>query len=66
MPNQVNSLDFIGKRGSAQDVNKAARVRYASELLQKEMLPHVGTQELCETKKAFFLGFTVHKLLMCR
>jgi len=29
------------------------------------MLPHVGTDENCETKKAFFLGYTVHKMLMC-
>ena len=29
------------------------------------MLPHVGTEENCETRKAFFLGYTVHKMLMC-
>ena len=47
------------------NVGKAERVRYAKDILQKELLPHVGTDEACETKKAFFLGFTVHKLLMC-
>ena len=41
-------------------------MKYASELLQKEMLPHVGVEEHCETKKAFFLGYSVHKLLMCK
>uniref|UniRef100_A0A7S2F9I8 DNA-directed RNA polymerase subunit beta n=1 Tax=Octactis speculum TaxID=3111310 RepID=A0A7S2F9I8_9STRA len=62
---QTNALDFIGRRGSAINVGKAERVRYAKDILQKELLPHVGSDEACETKKAFFLGFIVHKLLMC-
>jgi len=60
------ALDFIGRRGSARDVTKDDRIRYAQGLLQKEVLPHVGTEEHCETKKGFFLGYAVHKLLMCR
>mmetsp|Transcript_40541 Transcript_40541/g.53359 ORF Transcript_40541/g.53359 Transcript_40541/m.53359 type:complete len:1186 (+) Transcript_40541:199-3756(+) len=62
--NQTVALDFIGRRGSAQNVGKADRVQYAKDILQKEMLPHVGTEEHCETKKAFFLGYIVHKMLM--
>lgn len=31
--------------------------RYAKEILQKEMLPHVGVGEYCETKKAYYFGF---------
>jgi hypothetical protein len=30
--------------------------RYAKEILQKEMLPHVGIGEICEIKKTSFLG----------
>lgn len=60
------ALDFIGRRGSARDVTKEDRIRYAQMLLQKEMLPHVGTEEHCENKKGFFIGYAVHKLLMCR
>lgn len=60
------ALDFIGRRGSAKDVTKNDRIRYASGILQKEVLPHVGTEEHCETKKGFFLGYAVHKLLMCK
>ena len=41
------------------------RIQYAREILQKEVLPHVGVSENCETKKAFFLGYSVHKMLMC-
>ena len=25
----------------------------------------MGTEENCETKKAFFMGYIVHKMLMC-
>jgi len=63
---QEVALDFIGRRGSARDVTKDDRIRYASGILQKEVLPHVGTEEHCESKKGFFLGYAVHKLLMCK
>lgn len=62
---EAAALDYIGKRGSAEGVQRKERIQYAREILQKEMLPHVGTMENCETKKAFFLGYTVHKMLMC-
>ncbi|XP_020404031.1 DNA-directed RNA polymerase II subunit RPB2 [Zea mays] len=38
------------------------QLRYAKEILQKEML-RVG--ELCETKKAYYFGYIIHRLLMC-
>lgn len=59
------ALDFIGKRGSIENAGRAKRIQYAKLILQKEMLPHVGTEENIETRKAFFLGYTVHKMLMC-
>lgn len=63
---QEVALDFIGRRGSARDVTRDDRVRYATGILRKEVLPHVGTGEGCETKKGFFVGYAVHKLLMCK
>uniref|UniRef100_M4BF07 DNA-directed RNA polymerase subunit beta n=1 Tax=Hyaloperonospora arabidopsidis (strain Emoy2) TaxID=559515 RepID=M4BF07_HYAAE len=62
---QEVALDFIGRRGSAINVSKSDRIRYAQDILQKEMLPHVGVEDHNETKKAYFLGYVVHKLLMC-
>lgn len=62
---QSVALDYIGKRGSAINATRRERIQYAREILQREMLPHVGTQENSETKKAFFLGYVVHKMLMC-
>ena len=32
------------------------RIKYAKEILQKEMLPHIEVSDFCETKKAYFLG----------
>jgi len=62
--NRGVALDFIGKRGSTQGVTREKRIKYAKQILQKEMLPHVGIAEHCETKKAYFIGYIVHKLLM--
>ncbi|KAK3316925.1 hypothetical protein B0H66DRAFT_307799 [Apodospora peruviana] len=60
------ALDYIGKRGNGnQGQNRMNRIRAAKDLLQKEMLPHISQTEGCETKKAFFLGYMVHKLLQC-
>ncbi|AEO64668.1 5512bbe1-303a-4b70-b2e4-e57d94e9d5bb [Thermothielavioides terrestris] len=60
------ALDFIGKRGNGNaGQNRSNRIRAAKDLLQKEMLPHISQTEGCETRKAFFLGYMVHKLLQC-
>jgi DNA-directed RNA polymerase II subunit RPB2 len=63
--NQIVALDYIGRRGSAANVGRRERVQYARDILQKETLPHVGVEENNETKKAFFMGYIVHKILMC-
>ena len=46
------ALDYIGKRGSSVGVTRAKRLEYARDILQKEMLPHVGIAPGCETRKA--------------
>ncbi|KAF3907769.1 hypothetical protein AA313_de0210242 [Arthrobotrys entomopaga] len=59
------ALDFIGKRGNAQGINREKRIKYAKEIMQKELLPHISQAEGHETRKAFFLGYMVHKMLQC-
>ncbi|KAI0155403.1 DNA-dependent RNA polymerase II beta subunit [Hypoxylon sp. FL1284] len=60
------ALDFIGKRGrDSHNVQRDRRIRAAKDILQKETLPHISQTEGCETRKAFFLGYMVHKLLQC-
>lgn len=45
------ALDYIGKRGSTVGATRDKRVQYARDLLQKELLPHIGIEAFCETKK---------------
>lgn len=58
------ALNFIGSRGARQGVTREKRIKYAREILQKEMLPHIGISDFCETRKAYFLGYMVHRLLL--
>ncbi|KAI5807660.1 hypothetical protein DFH27DRAFT_497795 [Peziza echinospora] len=59
------ALDFIGRRGQNSGVTKDRRVRFAKDVLQKEFLPHISQKEGSETRKAFFLGYMVHQMLLC-
>ncbi|KAG6404880.1 hypothetical protein SASPL_132457 [Salvia splendens] len=63
--NQQVALDYIGKRGSTVGVTKEKRIKYAREILQREMLPHVGIGDGHEHKKAYYFGYVVHRLLLC-
>src|SRR3954463_13347886 len=58
------ALDFIGKRGTTVGVNREKRIKYATDILQKELLPHVGTGPKMETRKAYFFGYMIHRLLL--
>jgi len=58
------ALDYIGKRGTTVGITKEKRTKYATEILQKEFLPHVGTQSHNQTRKAYFFGYMIHRLLL--
>ncbi|EJT99968.1 DNA-dependent RNA polymerase II second largest subunit [Dacryopinax primogenitus] len=58
------ALDYIGRRGTTTGLSRDKRLRYAQEILQKEMLPHISTQEGAESKKAYFFGYMVHRLVL--
>jgi DNA-directed RNA polymerase II subunit RPB2 len=60
--NQEVALDWIGKRGTTVGATRAKRIAYAKSILQKEMLPHVGVEENCEVKKAYFFGYIINSL----
>jgi DNA-directed RNA polymerase II subunit RPB2 len=60
--------NFIGKRAqNMQETARDARVLFVTELLQKELLPHVGVDAsgTTRTRKGYFLGYVVHRLLLC-
>jgi DNA-directed RNA polymerase II subunit RPB2 len=56
------ALDFIGRRGNMQGALDK-RIKYARDIMQKEFLPHISQEEGSETRKAFFLGYMVNRLL---
>lgn len=58
------ALDFIGRRGTVAALTREKRINYAQEILQKEMLPHVSMAQGQHTKKAYFFGYMVHRLLL--
>ncbi|KAJ7897051.1 hypothetical protein B0H14DRAFT_3080874 [Mycena olivaceomarginata] len=58
------ALDFIGNRGTTTGLSRERRIRYAQEILQKEMLPHVSMAEGSESNKAYFFGYMIHRLLL--
>ena len=37
-------------------------MEWARDMLKKEFLAHIGWEGFVETKKAYFLGYMVHKL----
>ncbi|GMM34795.1 DNA-directed RNA polymerase II core subunit [Saccharomycopsis crataegensis] len=59
------ALDFIGRRGNVLGIRREKRIQYAKDILQKELLPHITREEGFESRKAFFLGYMVNKLLLC-
>ncbi|KAI4291490.1 DNA-directed RNA polymerase II subunit RPB2 [Pancytospora philotis] len=60
---QLSALDFIGRRSAPLGATRDKRIEFARNLLAREFLPHLGTQEFVETKKAYFLGYMIHKTL---
>ena len=61
---QEVALDYIAKRGPTIGTSREGRIQYAKDLLIKEVLPHVGTAQYCESRKAYFVGYMVHRLLL--
>eukprot|EP00931_Biecheleriopsis_adriatica_P087044 TRINITY_DN61565_c0_g1_i1.p1 TRINITY_DN61565_c0_g1~~TRINITY_DN61565_c0_g1_i1.p1 ORF type:complete len:1200 (+),score=230.54 TRINITY_DN61565_c0_g1_i1:151-3750(+) len=61
---QEMALDFIAKRGPTMGATRDVRLQYARELLQKELLPHVGRTPNIEGRKAYFMGYMTNRLLL--
>mmetsp|Transcript_137202 Transcript_137202/g.237569 ORF Transcript_137202/g.237569 Transcript_137202/m.237569 type:complete len:1210 (-) Transcript_137202:129-3758(-) len=61
---QELALDFIAKRGPTMGATRDIRIQYARELVQKELLPHVGRTPYCESRKAHFIGYMTNRLLL--
>ena len=51
-------LDFIGRRAMNQLSTKERRLRYAKEIVTRELLPHLSSQE----EKAYYLCYMIQRL----
>lgn len=62
-----HALDWIGRRASTpgSGTTKRDRIKHARDIIQKEFLPHISQAEGSETKKSFFLGYMIYRLLQC-
>ncbi|KAF2718333.1 RPB2, DNA-dependent RNA polymerase II second largest subunit [Polychaeton citri CBS 116435] len=58
------AIDFIARRAN-EKMPRRQRLAQARDILQKEFLPHISQEEGAETRKAFFLGYMVNRLLQC-
>ena len=58
-----SALDYLSKRSNALGSSRDKRLRHARDIMQKEVLPHISQTEGSETRKAFFLGYMVHRML---
>jgi len=59
----LTALNFIGLRGiSGEKSTREVRIRYARDILRREMLPHIGTTDT-HTQKGYFFGYIIHRLL---
>ena len=56
-------LEYIGKRAINRLATRERRIRYASDILQREFLPHVGNTKGLEEDKARFFGYVIKRLL---
>ncbi|CAG8810621.1 20406_t:CDS:2, partial [Gigaspora margarita] len=69
---RIVALDFIGRRASSSGAGQERRVdsdlheiRHAKLLIQKEFLPHIGTEPGSLKRKSYYLGYMIHRLLLC-
>lgn len=61
-----SALDYLGKRATQNQVaTKEKRLKFAKDIMQRELLPHISQKEGQDTRKAFFFGYMIHRLLQC-
>jgi DNA-directed RNA polymerase II subunit RPB2 len=58
------ALDFIAKRGQNAGT-RDRRLKFARDIMQREFLPHISQKEGQDTRKAYFFGYMIHRLLQC-
>ncbi|KAK3201812.1 hypothetical protein GRF29_164g748100 [Pseudopithomyces chartarum] len=61
-----SALNWLGSRAQGSATSpKDKRLKYARDVMQREFLPHISQREGQDTRKAFFFGYMIHRLLQC-
>lgn len=60
---QDAALDYIAKRGSASSYDQRKRIQWAQSVLETDLLPHISTKPEGVTRKAYFVGYMVNRLI---
>jgi DNA-directed RNA polymerase II subunit RPB2 len=60
-----HARSFIATRTGNEKMTAAQRQIVTNDILQKEWLPHIGKGPDALTKKAYYLGYMVNRMLKC-
>ncbi|ETN46839.1 uncharacterized protein HMPREF1541_01028 [Cyphellophora europaea CBS 101466] len=60
-----HARSFIAVRTGNEKLTPPQRQQITNDILQKEWLPHIGKGPDALTKKAYYLGYMVNRLLKC-
>jgi DNA-directed RNA polymerase beta subunit len=58
-----DALEWIGKNSNVVHKTSEEKIVYAKLLLQKDFLPHIGIDDMSITKKSYYLGYMINKML---
>eukprot|EP00127_Corallochytrium_limacisporum_P001517 Clim_evm2s63 gene=Clim_evmTU2s63 len=58
------ALDYIGTRSGSMGYGKRDRINEATEILEKELLPHISTSKNSLPLKSYYVGYMTHRLLL--
>jgi DNA-directed RNA polymerase II subunit RPB2 len=64
MQERESALDYIARRGNSPGT-RDRRLKFARDIMQREFLPHISQREGHDTRKAYFFGYMIHRLLQC-
>lgn len=60
---QDAALTYIAVRGSAFSQEPKRRIQWAQSVLETDLLPHISTKPEGATRKAYFVGYMVNRLI---
>lgn len=63
---RLEALDYIGSVCVTPGTPLQGRIEYAEKIMREECFPHIGMTVDHASKKAYFLGYMAHRLMMTK